>query len=61
MFLIERGHRVAVLAVDPSSSRTGGSILGLLFLALMFVHCTVFNLNILKKNQNSTSQATRRE
>ncbi len=28
MFLIERGHRVAVLAVDPSSSVTGGSILG---------------------------------
>jgi LAO/AO transport system kinase len=27
MFLIERGHRVAVLAVDPSSARTGGSIL----------------------------------
>jgi LAO/AO transport system kinase len=26
--LIERGHQVAVLAVDPSSSRTGGSILG---------------------------------
>ncbi|MBK9159268.1 MAG: methylmalonyl Co-A mutase-associated GTPase MeaB [Propionibacteriaceae bacterium] len=26
--LIERGHKVAVLAVDPSSSRTGGSILG---------------------------------
>ncbi|MDR1387484.1 MAG: methylmalonyl Co-A mutase-associated GTPase MeaB [Propionibacteriaceae bacterium] len=26
--LIEQGHRVAVLAVDPSSSRTGGSILG---------------------------------
>ncbi|WP_168583055.1 methylmalonyl Co-A mutase-associated GTPase MeaB [Gephyromycinifex aptenodytis] len=26
--LIEKGHRVAVLAVDPSSSRTGGSILG---------------------------------
>ncbi|MEU4472144.1 methylmalonyl Co-A mutase-associated GTPase MeaB [Micromonospora sp. NPDC023888] len=26
--LIERGHRVAVLAVDPSSERTGGSILG---------------------------------
>jgi len=26
--LIERGHRVAVLAIDPSSSRTGGSILG---------------------------------
>lgn len=25
---IERGHRVAVLAVDPSSSRTGGSMLG---------------------------------
>lgn len=24
----ERGHQVAVLAVDPSSSRTGGSILG---------------------------------
>ncbi len=28
MSLIERGHRVAVLAVDPSSTRTGGSILG---------------------------------
>ncbi|HEX2902237.1 MAG TPA: methylmalonyl Co-A mutase-associated GTPase MeaB, partial [Jatrophihabitans sp.] len=27
-FLIGRGHRVAVLAVDPSSARTGGSILG---------------------------------
>ncbi|OBF84017.1 ATPase/protein kinase, partial [Mycobacterium sp. 852002-51163_SCH5372311] len=26
--LIEHGHRVAVLAVDPSSTRTGGSILG---------------------------------
>lgn len=26
--LIEQGHRVAVLAVDPSSSRSGGSILG---------------------------------
>jgi len=26
--LIERGHRVAVLAVDPSSPSTGGSILG---------------------------------
>ncbi len=28
MLLCERGHRVAVLAVDPSSSVTGGSILG---------------------------------
>jgi LAO/AO transport system kinase len=28
MSLIERGHKVAVLAVDPSSARTGGSILG---------------------------------
>ncbi len=28
MYLIEHGHRVAVLAVDPSSTRTGGSILG---------------------------------
>jgi LAO/AO transport system kinase len=28
MHLIGRGHRVAVLAVDPSSTRTGGSILG---------------------------------
>src|SRR3954466_1938836 len=28
MFLIERGHKVAVLAVDPSSARTGGSTLG---------------------------------
>ncbi|GAB4072375.1 methylmalonyl Co-A mutase-associated GTPase MeaB [Ancylobacter sonchi] len=26
--LIGKGHRVAVLAVDPSSTRTGGSILG---------------------------------
>ena len=26
--LVERGHRVAVLAVDPSSARSGGSILG---------------------------------
>lgn len=28
MHLVEEGHRVAVLAVDPSSARTGGSILG---------------------------------
>lgn len=28
MYLIEHGSRVAVLAVDPSSTRTGGSILG---------------------------------
>ena len=28
LHLIDRGHKVAVLAVDPSSSRTGGSILG---------------------------------
>ena len=28
LMLIERGLRVAVLAVDPSSKRTGGSILG---------------------------------
>lgn len=28
MRLIDTGHRVAVLAVDPSSQRTGGSILG---------------------------------
>jgi LAO/AO transport system kinase len=27
-YLTEKGHKVAVLAVDPSSSRTGGSILG---------------------------------
>lgn len=26
--LVEQGHRVAVLAIDPSSARTGGSILG---------------------------------
>ena len=26
--LVEAGHKVAVLAVDPTSSRTGGSILG---------------------------------
>ncbi|KAI8815582.1 ArgK protein-domain-containing protein [Fimicolochytrium jonesii] len=28
LYLISQGHKVAVLAVDPSSSRTGGSILG---------------------------------
>jgi LAO/AO transport system kinase len=28
LYLIEKGHRVAVLAVDPSSSLSGGSILG---------------------------------
>lgn len=28
MDLIARGHRIAVLAVDPSSERSGGSILG---------------------------------
>jgi LAO/AO transport system kinase len=28
LFLIERGHRVAVLAIDPSSSLSGGAILG---------------------------------
>lgn len=28
MHLISMGHKVAVLAVDPSSTRTGGSILG---------------------------------
>jgi GTPase len=27
-YLIRKGHKVAVLAVDPSSTRTGGSILG---------------------------------
>ncbi len=27
MLLIEKGHRVAVLAVDPSSKRSGGSVL----------------------------------
>jgi LAO/AO transport system kinase len=28
LFLVDQGHRVAVLAVDPSSSVSGGSILG---------------------------------
>jgi LAO/AO transport system kinase len=28
LHLVEHGHRLAVLAVDPSSSRSGGSILG---------------------------------
>jgi LAO/AO transport system kinase len=28
VFLIERGHKVAVLAIDPSSGVSGGSILG---------------------------------
>ena len=26
--LINHGHKVAVLAIDPSSTRTGGSLLG---------------------------------
>lgn len=28
LHLLDRGHRVAVLAIDPSSARNGGSILG---------------------------------
>ena len=28
LYLIQQGHRVAVLAIDPSSSLSGGSILG---------------------------------
>src|SRR4029078_6229050 len=28
MYLIEHGHKVAVLAVDPSSARTGGPVPG---------------------------------
>lgn len=28
VLLVEEGHRVAVLAIDPSSARSGGSILG---------------------------------
>ncbi len=28
LHLIQKGHRVAVLAIDPSSKKTGGSILG---------------------------------
>ncbi len=28
VYLVERGHRVAVLAIDPSSTVSGGSILG---------------------------------
>ena len=28
LHVIEQGHKVAVLAIDPSSTRTGGSILG---------------------------------
>src|SRR5699024_10833861 len=28
LHLVEQGHKVAVLAVDPSSTRSGGSILG---------------------------------
>jgi LAO/AO transport system kinase len=28
LWLLQRGHRVAVLVVDPSSARSGGSILG---------------------------------
>lgn len=28
LFLIEKGHKLAVLAIDPSSDRSGGSILG---------------------------------
>lgn len=28
LYLIDMGHKVAVLAIDPSSSKSGGSILG---------------------------------
>lgn len=28
LYLAEKGHKIAVLAVDPSSSRSGGSIMG---------------------------------
>eukprot|EP00466_Bigelowiella_natans_P015247 jgi/Bigna1/67034/fgenesh1_pg.2_\ len=28
MHLLQKGHKVAVLAIDPSSTRTGGSLLG---------------------------------
>jgi LAO/AO transport system kinase len=28
LWLVERGHQVAVLAIDPSSARSGGAILG---------------------------------
>ncbi|HBG79179.1 MAG TPA: methylmalonyl Co-A mutase-associated GTPase MeaB, partial [Porphyromonadaceae bacterium] len=28
MYLVEKGHKLAVLAIDPSSERTKGSILG---------------------------------
>ena len=28
MYLLEKGHKLAVLAIDPSSERSGGSILG---------------------------------
>ncbi|SVD26231.1 uncharacterized protein METZ01_LOCUS379085, partial [marine metagenome] len=28
LYLTERGHKVAILAVDPTSARSGGSILG---------------------------------
>ena len=28
LYLVKQGHRVAVLAIDPSSSKSGGSILG---------------------------------
>ncbi len=28
LWLVERGHKVAVLAIDPSSARSGGAILG---------------------------------
>ena len=37
LLLIERGHKVAVLAVDPSSRRTGGSILVITTTACAFV------------------------
>ncbi|MEM7213582.1 MAG: hypothetical protein AAF479_17145, partial [Pseudomonadota bacterium] len=37
MALVGQGHRVAVLAVDPSSTRSGGSILGAMPIASMKV------------------------
>jgi len=35
--LADRGHRIAVLAVDPSSQRSGGSILGDTYYICMYV------------------------
>lgn len=58
--LIERGHRTAVLAVDPSSPKTGGSILGdKIRMPKLSVHDAAFiRPSPSKQSYNGTSDST---